>query len=56
MLSAGDPEAFRLPAMVSHHTYAWAAMITVIAAIGSAYLVRRKLNHLDLIEVLKTRE
>lgn len=56
MLAAGDPEAFRLPAMVSHHTYSFAALVTVCAAVGSAYLVRRKLNHLDLIEVLKTRE
>lgn len=56
MLAAGDPEAFRLPAMISHHTYAFAAVVTVCAAIGSAWLVRRKLNDLDLIEVLKTRE
>jgi len=56
MLAAGDPEAFRLPAMISHHTYSFAALITVCAAVGSAWLVRRQLNHLDLIEVLKTRE
>lgn len=56
MLSISDPEAFRFPALVSHHTYAFAALITLSAAVASALLVRRKLDQLDLIEVLKTRE
>ncbi|HEX6245429.1 MAG TPA: ABC transporter permease [Polyangiales bacterium] len=56
MLSANDPEAFRFPAHISHHTYAVAALVTALAAVGSALLVRRKLDKLDLIEVLKTRE
>jgi putative ABC transport system permease protein len=56
MLSINDPEAFRFPAFVSHHTYAFAALVTASAAVASALLVRRKLDKLDLIEVLKTRE
>lgn len=56
MLAANDPEAFRFPTAVSDHTYAFAALVTVLAAVGSALLVRRKLDKLDLIEVLKTRE
>ncbi|MDB4977356.1 MAG: hypothetical protein JWN48_5697 [Myxococcaceae bacterium] len=56
MLSAGDPEAFRFPENISHHTFAFAALVTVLAAVASALLVRRKLDKLDLIEVLKTRE
>jgi putative ABC transport system permease protein len=56
MLSANDPEAFRFPALISYHTYAFAALITACAAVASALLVRRKLDKLDLIEVLKTRE
>jgi putative ABC transport system permease protein len=56
MLSINDPEAFRFPAFVSHHTYAFAALVTTCAAVASALLVRRKLDKLDLIEVLKTRE
>ncbi len=56
MLAVSDPEAFRFPAIISHHTYAVAALVTALAAVGSALLVRRKLDKLDLIEVLKTRE
>jgi putative ABC transport system permease protein len=56
MLAAGDPEAFRMPTAVSHHTYAVAALVTVAAAAASALLVRRKLDKLDLVAVLKTRE
>jgi putative ABC transport system permease protein len=56
MMGAGDPEAFRMPTAVSHHTYAVAALVTVAAAAASALLVRRKLDKLDLVAVLKTRE
>jgi putative ABC transport system permease protein len=56
MLAANDPEAFRFPTAISHHTYAIAAFVTALAAVASALLVRRKLDKLDLIEVLKTRE
>jgi putative ABC transport system permease protein len=56
MMAASDPEAFRMPATVSYHTYAVAALVTVLAAAASALLVRRKLDKLDLIAVLKTRE
>lgn len=51
-----DPEQFRLPMMVSHQTYAFAILAVLISAIVSALLVRRRLDHLDLIGVLKTRE
>ncbi len=56
MMAGNDPEAFRFPTTVSDHTYAFAALVTVLAAVASALLVRRKLDKLDLIEVLKTRE
>jgi putative ABC transport system permease protein len=56
MLAANDPEAFRFPTEISNRAYAFAALVTVLAAVASALLVRRKLDKLDLIEVLKTRE
>ncbi|MET0285879.1 MAG: ABC transporter permease, partial [Polyangiales bacterium] len=56
MLAANDPESFRFPANVSAHSFAVAALVTVLASIASALLVRRKLDQLDLVEVLKTRE
>jgi putative ABC transport system permease protein len=56
MMSANDPESFRFPVDISAHSFAVAALVTVLAAVASALLVRRKLDQLDLIEVLKTRE
>jgi putative ABC transport system permease protein len=56
MLSMADPESFRFPSIISTHTYAFAALVTFGAAMVSALLVRRKLDQLNLIEVLKTRE
>jgi putative ABC transport system permease protein len=51
-----DPEMYRLPVILSPGTYAFAVAIVLLAAGGSALLVRRRLDHLDLIGVLKTRE
>ncbi len=56
MLAANDPEGFRFPSMITQHTYSFAVLVTVIAALLSAALVRRRLDKLDLIEVLKSRE
>ncbi len=53
---AVDPELFRLPVVISPATYGFAVLVTLVAAIASALLVRRRLDHLDLIGVLKTRE
>ena len=53
---AADPELYRLPAAVRPATYAFAATVTLLGALASALLVRRKLGKLDLIAVLKTRE
>ncbi|MCA9595920.1 MAG: FtsX-like permease family protein [Myxococcales bacterium] len=54
--STVDPETYRLPVFISPRTYAYAAAVTVFSAVVSALLVRRKLDRLDLIGVLKTRE
>ena len=51
-----SPEMFRLPVIVSNQTYVYAVMTTVAAAIVSALIVRRKLDRLDLVAVLKSRE
>jgi putative ABC transport system permease protein len=55
-LMSMDPENYRMPAVISGKTYIFSIGITVAASIASGLLVRRKLNKLDLIEVLKTRE
>jgi putative ABC transport system permease protein len=49
-------EMFRLPVVVASRTYAYAALVTLAAAAVSAFVVRRRLDHLDLVAVLKARE
>jgi putative ABC transport system permease protein len=56
VVSISHPERFRLPGDVSARRLAFAVLITLLAAIASGLLVRRKLDHLDLVAVLKTRE
>ena len=51
-----DPEQFRLPMLISSQTYAFSVVVVLAAAVLSALLVRRRLDTLDLIGVLKTRE
>ncbi len=56
-LTAGlQTETYRIPLIIHPQTYAVAALITVVAAMASGWIVRRKLDRMDLIEVLKTRE
>ena len=54
--SMADPETYRLPLALTPRSYAFAAAVTLLAALVSALLVRRRLDRLDLIAVLKTRE
>jgi putative ABC transport system permease protein len=56
MASTVDPETYRLPVILTPATYAFAAAVTLGASLASALLVRRRLDRLDLIGVLKTRE
>jgi putative ABC transport system permease protein len=51
-----DPEQYRLPVVLSPATYAFAVGVVLLASAVSALLVRRRLDRLDLIAVLKTRE
>jgi putative ABC transport system permease protein len=51
-----DPESYRLPVEASASTFAFAAVITTVAAAVSALVVRRRLDQLDLVSVLKARE
>ena len=51
-----DPEIFRIPFIISDQTYAFAVAVVLLSGMASALLVRRKLDRLDLIGVLKARE
>ena len=49
-------EMYRVPLILEPSTYAFAALVVLVAAAVSALLVRSRLDKLDLIEVLKTKE
>lgn len=49
-------DMYRFPVIVSAETNFFAAMVTIAAAVASALVVRRQLDRLDLVGVLKTRE
>jgi len=56
VLGALASETYRVPLVVTWRTYALAAFVTLAAAGVSGWLVRRRLDRMDLISVLKTRE
>jgi putative ABC transport system permease protein len=51
-----DAELYRFPVIVSARTYAYAVIVVVTAAFVAGLAVRRRLDSLDMIEVLKSRE
>jgi putative ABC transport system permease protein len=55
-LATLNSEILRLPFVVTPFTYAFSSGVVLLAAALSALAVRNRLDHLDLVEVLKTRE
>ncbi len=49
-------ELYRIPLVLSANTFAFATFVVALAGVASGILVARRLNRLDLIAVLKTRE
>lgn len=49
-------ETFQIPPVIGPQTLAVAAFVVIAAAAASAYIVRRRIDRLDLVAVLKTRE
>lgn len=56
MARAFDTELFRMPFVIDASTYGMGITFALMATAASAMLVRRRVEHLDLIRVLKTRE
>jgi len=56
LLSMFNLERYRIPLVISWRTYLISAAVAVAAAAFAGLAVRRRLNRLDLVEVLKTRE
>jgi putative ABC transport system permease protein len=49
-------DLYRIPLVLEADTFAFAASVVLLSAVVSGYLLWRKLNQLDMIGVLKTRE
>lgn len=56
MVSAFETELYTVPLVITSRTLAFSAITVLISSALSGLLVRRRLDHLDLVEVLKTRE
>ena len=51
-----ESDLYRIPLILEPSTYAFAAVVVLASAVVSGLIVRRKLDRLDLVAVLKTRE
>jgi putative ABC transport system permease protein len=56
IISGFNNEVYRLSFVVSRSTVAWSFLIVIAAALVSGLVVRRRLDRLDLVAVLKIRE
>ncbi len=56
IVRALNSEVYRIPLAVTARVMTWAALTVIAASAFSALVVRRRLDHLDLIAVLKVRE
>ena len=51
-----ESEVYRFPLLVTRQSIAWSFLTIIAAALVSGLVVRRRLDHLDLVAVLKIRE
>jgi putative ABC transport system permease protein len=56
MLVGFNNEMYRLSFATTPSTIAWSFLIVILATVLSGLVVRRRLDRLDLVGVLKTRE
>lgn len=56
LVNATSSQAMQIPVVVWPRTYAWAVLTLLAAAVLSAWRVRRRIDRLDMVAVLKTRE
>ena len=54
--TAIESDLFRVPIVLENETYALGAAVVLLSASVSGLIVRHRLDHLDLVAVLKTRE
>ena len=56
LIKAFSSDLYRVPFVIENATYAKASLVVLAATVASALIVRRRVDRLDLIAVLKTRD
>ena len=56
MVAAFSSDLYRVPFVMGREVFATATLVVLAAALVSAFAIRGRINKLDMIEVLKTRE
>jgi putative ABC transport system permease protein len=56
MVAAFSSDLYRVPFVIGREVFATASLVVCAAALVSAFAIRGRINNLDMIEVLKTRE
>jgi putative ABC transport system permease protein len=56
MVGAFTSDLYAIPLVLEPPTYALASLIVLSTAFASVMFVRRRLDHMDLVSVMKTRE
>ncbi len=56
LVAGFDSELYRVPFVLNRDVYAMASLVVIGATLVSALVVRRRVDNLDMIAVLKTRE
>jgi putative ABC transport system permease protein len=56
ILQLSTSDTMQLPFVIAPRTYAFACLAVLLAGVASALIVRRRIDRLDLVAVLKTRD
>ena len=56
MVASFDSDLYSIPLIVAQKTYMRAALVVAGASLASALIVRRRIDRMDLVAVMKTRE
>lgn len=56
MVASFDSDLYSIPLMITDKTYIRAALVVAGASLASALIVRRRIDRMDLVSVMKTRE
>jgi putative ABC transport system permease protein len=51
-----DSDLYRIPLVLGINVYAFAALVVIVSALVSGFMIWRNLAHLDMVAVLKTKE